>query len=305
MKAVVTGGAGFIGTHLVHALIASGYEVHVLDDLSTGKAAGLAPDAVFHQADIRSKEARELVKQARPDVIFHLAAQVDVQYSIRQPYQDADVNVMGTIRMLEACREAGSKLVFSSTAGVYGELQKERIVEEDPTVPISGYGLSKLAAESYIRLFHRLYGVDYTILRYSNVYGPGQGVKGEGGVVALFMDRLMKEEPMQIHGDGEQTRDFIFVYDVVKANMAAVRKAGQSTVHVSTGRTSTINRLASYLLGLHGGGLAPEHTPAKTGDIRHSCLDSTKATQLLEWKPDYSIETGLKLTYDSWLNSAG
>ncbi|MFM9280069.1 NAD-dependent epimerase/dehydratase family protein [Paenibacillus jiagnxiensis] len=305
MKAVVTGGAGFIGTHLVHALTDSGYEVHVLDNLSTGSTAGLDTRAEFHQVDIRSVEAGEIVKRERPDVVFHLAAQADVQYSIRQPFQDADVNIMGTIRMLDACREAGSKLVFSSTAGVYGELQKERIKEDDPTVPISGYGQSKLGAESYIRLFHRLYGVDYTILRYSNVYGPGQGVKGEGGVVALFMDRLIKGESLQIYGDGEQTRDFIYVKDVVRANIAAARKSCQSTVHVSTGRTSTINGLASYLLGLHGGGLAPAHTPAKMGDIRHSCLDNTKATRLLGWEPAYSIETGLKQTYASWLNNVG
>ncbi|MFB5761702.1 NAD-dependent epimerase/dehydratase family protein [Paenibacillus medicaginis] len=305
MKAVVTGGAGFIGTHLVRALTDSGYEVHVLDNLSSGSTAGLDARAVFHQMDIRSMEAGEIVKRERPDVVFHLAAQADVQHSIRQPWQDADVNIMGTLRILEACREAGCKIVFSSTAGIYGELQKERIVEEDPTVPISCYGQSKLAAECYIRLFHHLYGVEYTILRYSNVYGPGQGVKGEGGVVALFMERLVKGEPLQIHGDGEQTRDFIYVYDVVKANMAAARKASQSTVHVSTGLTSTINGLASYLLGLHGKGLTSVHTPAKTGDIRHSCLENAKAGMLLGWKPSYSIEKGLRQTYDSWLNNVG
>ncbi len=197
MKALVTGGAGFIGSHLVRALADSGIRVHVLDNLTTGNVANVDPRAVMHMADIRSSETRTLLIRESPDIVFHLAAQADVQQSIHRPDEDADVNVMGTIHLLQACHEVGvSKLIFASTSGVYGELQKQCIQEDDPVEPISGYGLSKLTAESYIRLFHRLYGMNYTILRYGNVYGPGQAAKGEGGVVALFYGSTEKREPL-------------------------------------------------------------------------------------------------------------
>ncbi|ASR46138.1 NAD-dependent epimerase/dehydratase family protein [Paenibacillus kribbensis] len=298
MKALVTGGAGFIGSHLVRALADSGIRVHVLDNLTTGNVANVDPRAVLHMADIRSSEIRTLLIRESPDIVFHLAAQADVQHSIHQPDEDADVNVLGTIHLLQACHEASvSKLIFASTSGVYGELQKQYIQEDDPTEPISGYGLSKLTAESYIRLFHRLYGMSYTILRYGNVYGPGQAPKGEGGVVALFMERLKKGSPLLIHGDGTQTRDFVYVKDVVRANIAAMRAADQRTVHVSTGRTTSINRLAYDLLKLHGSSVRPVYSAARPGDIHHSCLSNTVARHWLRWEPLYGISAGLKETY--------
>lgn len=304
MKALVTGGAGFIGSQLVRALADSGIRVHVLDNLTTGNIANVDPRAVMHIADIRSSEARTLLIRESPDIVFHLAAQADVQQSIHRPDEDADVNVLGTIHLLQACHEAGvSKFIFASTSGVYGELQKQCIQEDDPVEPISGYGLSKLTAESYIRLFYRLYGMNYTILRYGNVYGPGQAAKGEGGVVALFMERLKKGSPLLIHGDGTQTRDFVYVKDVVRANMAAIHAADQRTVHVSTGRTTSINRLAYDLLKLHGSSVRPVYSPARAGDIHHSCLSNAVARHWLRWEPLYGISAGLQETYVSSMGS--
>lgn len=298
MKTVVTGGAGFIGSHLVNELIARGCEVHVIDDLSSGDERRVHAAAVLHTADIRGPEARETIKSVKPDVIFHLAAQADVQRSILQPGFDSDVNVIGTLNVLEAARDAAvRKIVFASTSGVYGNLQKELLTESDPTVPISFYGLSKLAAEHYIRLYSQFHGLAYTVLRYGNVYGPGQTAKGEGGVVAVFLDQIDKGLSLSVNGDGEQTRDFIYVADVVQANLAAAERGDGETVHISTGSGTSVNRLVAIIQSLHGRPVQALHRPAKAGDILHSCLANEKARDLLLWKPDYGIEQGLRETY--------
>ncbi|MEK8131254.1 NAD-dependent epimerase/dehydratase family protein [Paenibacillus filicis] len=298
MKAIVTGGAGFIGSHLVDALIERGAQVHVLDNLSTGHLGQVHPQALLHQHDVESPEAKALAVRLKPDLVFHLAAQADVQQSVKQPGYDARVNVLGTLNMLEACREAGvRKLIFASTSGVYGDLEKELIEEGDPVSPISFYGLSKLAAEQYIRLFHRLFDLSYTILRYGNVYGPRQQAKGEGGVVALFTDRLKQGQPIRIFGDGEQTRDFVYVRDVVQANLACIVEGGQQTFHVSTGRPVTVNTLVRELEKLSGALVEADYLPSRQGDIRHSCLDNRKILAALAWRPAYDISSGLRETY--------
>ncbi|MED3872548.1 GDP-mannose 4,6-dehydratase, partial [Priestia megaterium] len=231
----------------------------------------------------------------------HLAAQADVSRSINDPQYDADVNIKGTINILEACRDASvDKIIFASTSAVYGELQKDLITEMDPTVPISYYGLSKLAAESYIRLFSRLYGLSYTILRYGNVYGPRQTPKGEGGVVAVFLDRLNKGTMLNIHGDGEQTRDFVYVKDIVQANIAAIDKGHQEVIHASTTQRTSVNRLLKELEKIHGSKINISHTEGRPGDIKHSCLDSKKAYKLLEWQSQVSIFNGFKETYTKY-----
>ena len=298
MKTVVTGGAGFIGSHLVNELIAHGFEVHALDDLSSGDSSRVHAGAVLHTADIRGAEARETIKSVKPDVIFHLAAQADVQRSILQPGFDTYVNVLGTLNVLEAARDADvRKIVFASTSGVYGNLQKELLTENDPTVPISFYGLSKLAAEHYIRLYNQFHGLAYTVLRYGNVYGPGQTVKGEGGVVAVFLDQIEKGLSLFVNGDGEQTRDFIYVKDVVQANLAAAERGDGETIHIATGSGTSVNRLAAILQSLHGRPVRVLHRPRKAGDILHSRLANAKARGLLLWKPHYDIEQGLRETY--------
>lgn len=298
MKAVVTGGAGFIGSHLVEELLLQGAKVHVLDNLVSGQLKNVHPLAVMHIEDIRSQGAKQIIMREKPDVVFHLAAQADVGQSIREPKYDADMNINGTINILEACREASvKKIIFASTSGVYGNLQKDLISEKDLTMPISYYGLSKLTAESYIRLFHQLYGLSYTILRYGNVYGPRQSAKGEGGVIAIFLDRIKKGMPLMIHGDGEQTRDFVYVKDVVRANNAAVEKGDQETIQVSTGRSVSVNHLVKMLTQIYGSPIETIYTHARTGDIKHSCLDNKKARQLLQWNPQVDIFNGLTETY--------
>ncbi|WP_340371472.1 NAD-dependent epimerase/dehydratase family protein [Peribacillus sp. FSL E2-0218] len=298
MKAIVTGGAGFIGSHLVEELILNGAEVHVLDNMISGHIDHVHPNAVIHTEDIRSKEAAQTIMKVKPDVVFHLAAQADVARSILDPQYDADVNINGTINMLKACQEASvRKLIFSSTSGVYGNLQKDLISESDPTGPVSYYGLSKLAAEAYIRLFHGLYGLEYTILRYGNVYGPRQTAKGEGGVVAVFLERIKKGLPLRIHGDGEQTRDFIYVKDIVRANTASVNHGNQETIQVSTAQKTSVNQLLSMLTQIHGSAVETLHSVGRTGDIKHSCLDNRKARQSLNWYPKTAIFQGLSETY--------
>jgi UDP-glucose 4-epimerase len=306
MKALVTGGAGFIGAHLARELLERQWEVHVIDDLSTGYASKIPLGATLHQMDIRQPEVEERIAQIRPDIVFHLAAQADVQRSIKEPDTDAAINITGTARILKACVAAHvRKLIFSSTSAVYGELSKDKITEGDSPQPISFYGMSKWAGEQYLEVFHRLHGQPFTVLRYGNVYGPGQTAKGEGGVIALFMEKLARNEPLRIHGDGGQTRDFIYVKDVVAANLAAVDAGDGDTFQISTGNTTSVNQIAQLLKELHPAEVPVEYGPARPGDIRHSCLDSAKAQKHLHWQPSVSFPQGLAETYRHWFPSPG
>lgn len=302
MKMVVTGGAGFIGTHLVNRLVGRGHEVHVIDNLTTGDPGQLHNEAVLHVTDVGGAQAASCIRLVRPDVVFHLAAQADVQRSIQSPAADASANITGTILMLDACRAANvRKIVFASTSGVYGDLQKERITEEDPVNPISFYALSKLTAEHYIRFYGDYFGLDYTILRYGNVYGPGQTAKGEGGVVAVFGERIMNGLPLRIFGDGHQTRDFIYVQDVVSANLAVMEAGSKETLNISTGVPTSINRLVEIIREQKKSSLETEYASPKAGDILHSCLDNRKALTQLEWKPEFSVEKGIHETMRHWM----
>jgi UDP-glucose 4-epimerase len=298
MKALVTGGAGFIGSHLVDKLAASGYEVHVIDNLQSGDETFVHPQAVLHKEDIRSQESKEILLREKPDVVFHLAAQADVQRSINDPSHDAEVNIVGTLNLLEACHQASvSKFVFSSTSAVYGNLQADLITEEDSAAPISYYGLSKWTAENYIRVYAALRGIPFTILRYGNVYGPRQKPKGEGGVIAVFIQNIKNGLPIYIHGDGKQSRDFVFVKDVVQANMSAIKLGSMETYHVSTGRSTMIMDIVHMLEQIHGSYIGTRYSPAREGDIRHSCLDNNKAFHDLKWEPQVTMIDGLIETY--------
>ncbi len=297
MKIVVTGGAGFIGSHLVDELIQKGYEVYVLDNFTSGTKM-INPKAIYYEADISSEETKGIIELIKPYAIFHLAAQADVGKSVENPVYDADVNIIGTINLLEGARVAGVKrFIFASTSAVYGNLNKELIEETDATMPASYYGLSKLTAEFYIKLYKELYNQSYTILRYANVYGPRQLPKGEGGVVSVFINRIKEGTPIHIHGDGTQTRDFIYVKDVVAANVAALHSDKDEVLQVSTSKRTSVNEIVSLLEGMHGSSIPVRHTASRSGDIKHSCLLNRKATELIHWKPIYSLENGLKETY--------
>jgi UDP-glucose 4-epimerase len=296
VRAVVTGGAGFIGSHLVEALLARGDDVHVIDNLATGSRANVPDAASFHERDIR-EPLDDVFAEARPEAVFHLAAQADVGTSVERPEFDAQVNVLGTLRVLEAARAAGAPLVFSSTGGaIYGECARPAR-EDDPREPLSPYGTSKLAGEEYLAAWNRLHGTRNVALRFANVYGPRQLAKLEGGVVAIFMDRLRDGEPVTIFGDGEQTRDFVYVGDVVAALLAAVGRDG-GVFNVGTGVETSVNRLYAVCREAAGSGADPEYGPARPGDLHRSVLDPETSARELGWRAAESLESGLRRTWE-------
>jgi UDP-glucose 4-epimerase len=309
MRTLVTGGAGFIGSNLVDALLARGDEVTVVDDLSTGRRENLdealAAGATLVEADIRDREAmEELAGRERPEVVFHLAAQIDVRKSIADPAFDASVNVGGTANVLEAARAGGTqRVVFVSTGGaIYGEGEGKPLpLGEDAAVePLSAYGQSKFAAEGYLALYERLYGLSGVSLRLGNVYGPRQDPLGEAGVIAIFCGRLRAGERPTVFGDGTQTRDYIYVGDVVAAALAAAESAATGPINVGTGVETDVLELAR-LLGELGGveSFEPELAPPRTGEVQRISIDPARAERELTWQAETDLKTGLRLTLDS------
>lgn len=295
---VVTGGAGFIGSTLADALVATGREVHVVDDLSTGHRRNLPAEAVLHEADIRSfDDLTRIVAQAGATTVFHLAAQADVRKAIADPAFDADVNIAGTLSVLEAARAAGARVVFAATGGgSYGEYPGLPIPTPETAEPrpMSHYGQSKLAGEGYCSLYGRLYGVPSVRLRLGNVYGPRQDPHGEAGVVAIFSGKLIDGEPMKVFGDGLQTRDYVYVDDVVDAFMRAERGPDDATLNIGTGREVSVLDLVRIL-----GGREPEHAAARAGELQRSCLDAARAGAVLGWTPTTAVEEGLPRTLEA------
>ena len=307
MRALVTGGAGFIGSHLVDALVARGDEVTVVDDLSSGReqnlAGALAAGATLVRADICEASALgQIVADARPEAIFHLAAQVDVRISLADPGHDARTNVEGTINVLEAARAAGSaRVVFSSTGGaIYGETDELPTPESVAPLPMAAYGQSKFCAERYLGLYERLYGLPTIALRFGNVYGPRQDPHGEAGVIAIFCGRLRDSERPRIYGDGSQTRDYIFVLDLVQALLSAGDSGAGGVVNIGTETETSVLELLEVLSELKGPGAPePEFAPPRTGEIDRSCLDATRARDVLGWSASTPIADGLRRTYES------
>ena len=296
MRAIVTGGAGFIGSHVVEALLERGDEVVVLDSLATGKRENVPDGVPVREADIRN-DADAVFADVRPEVCFHLAAQADVGTSVERPDLDADVNVLGTLRVLEAARRHGTQVVFTSTGGaLYGECERPAR-EDDPREPLSPYGTSKLAGEEYLATWNRLHGARHVALRLANVFGPRQMAKLEGGVIAIFMDRLAAGERCQIFGDGNQTRDFVYVADVVSALFAAVGHEG-GVYNVGTAIETSVNELYDACRRVAGSDAEPEYGPARKGDLIRSFLDPGLARRELGWRPQYDLDAGLRATWD-------
>jgi UDP-glucose 4-epimerase len=299
VRAIVTGGAGFIGSHLVDALVGRGDDVVVVDSLATGKGERLNNTASLVVGDIRDGSMLdETFREARPDVCFHLAAQADVRRSVEEPVFDGDVNVLGTVGVLEAARAQGAQVVFSSTGGaIYGEC--ERPAGEDSALqPISPYGTSKLAAEEYLRTYNRLYGTQHVALRYANVYGPRQDPHGEAGVVAIFFGRIASGEQPRIYGDGRQTRDYVYVGDVVEATLRATEKAG-GVFNVGTGQETSVVELYDVCRRVSGADLEPEFAEMRLGELARSVLDPARAVSELGFHAEVSLEEGLGRTWDS------
>ena len=300
MRAVVTGGAGFIGSNLVDALIARGDSVDVVDNLSHGKRENVHAQAQLHVLDVR-EPLEDLFSELRPEVCFHLAAQADVRVSIERPAYDAEVNVIGTVRVLEAARSTGARVVFSSPGGaIYGECV-EPADEANERQPLAPYGTAKLAGEEYLLTYQRLHGMKNVILRFGNVFGPRQDPHGEAGVVAIFLGRLRDGETCLIFGDGKQERDYVFVGDVVRAALAAAGVEG-GIFNVGTGRATSVLELYDICRKVAGSDLAAEHAPARTGELQRSVLDSNKAVSELDWRSDTSLEEGLRRTWD-WIRT--
>jgi UDP-glucose 4-epimerase len=295
VRAVVTGGAGFIGSHVVDALLARGDEVHVLDNLTTGKRENVPEGAKFHGADVRDPDAA--FDEVRPEIVFHLAAQASVSVSVERPDLDADVNVIGTVRVLEAARRHGAQVVFSSTGGaIYGECE-DPAPEDAPRRPLSPYGASKLAAEEYLAAWNRLHGSAHVALRYGNVYGPRQDPHGEAGVVAIFLRKVAERETPTIFGDGGHERDYVYVGDVVRATLAAAGNGG-GVFNVGTGKATSVLELVGGMRRATGLDFDVEHGPERLGDLRRSVLDPHRARRKLGWQPESSLDDGLRETWE-------
>ncbi len=309
MRCFVTGGAGFIGSNLVDALVARGEEVTVVDDLSTGRRqnldGALSAGAELVELDIRDREGLSgLAVQRQPEIVFHLAAQIDVRKSVLDPAFDASINVGGTANVLDAARAAGARrVVFTSTGGaIYGEGEGQELPlgEVAPIAPLSAYGQSKFAGEGYLALYERLYGLSSVSLRLGNVYGPRQDPLGEAGVIAIFCGRLRGGERPTVYGDGKQTRDYIYVGDVVAAALAAAGSEASGSINVGTGIETDVLELVDRLAELDGAsGFEPEFAPPRTGEVQQISIDPARAGRELGWSAQTSLEDGLRLTLEA------
>ncbi len=295
---LVTGGAGFIGSHVADQLVAAGHEVAVVDNLSTGRREFVPPQAGFYRYDINSPEAADLIRSWRPEALVHHAAQMNVRFSVADPVADARDNILGSLNLLQASLEGGvKKIIFASTGGaIYGDEAPIPARETDAPWPDSPYGIAKLAVEHYLRYFRREHGLTTISLRYANVYGPRQNGMGEAGVVAIFIEKFLAGQQALINGDGLQTRDFVYVGDVVAANLLALNYPESGTFNIGTGRETDILTIYLKLQELAQSPLGPVHGPAKPGEQRRSCLDSSLALEKLAWQPKMTLEEGLAHT---------
>ncbi|HOB15758.1 MAG TPA: NAD-dependent epimerase/dehydratase family protein [Defluviitoga sp.] len=305
-KILVTGGAGFIGSNLVDRLVEEGHSVVVVDDLSTGKINLLSPLALFYHQDIRDYKVLEIIFETHHfDYVFHLAAQISVPESVDNPKKDAEINIMGTLNILSLSSKYGvKKIIFSSSGGaIYGENAPIPTTEDFCPNPISPYAISKLACEHYIKFFSKEFSLNYTILRYSNVYGPKQTPKGEAGVVAIFTENMLKNQEVEIYGNGEQIRDFIHVYDVVEANILSINNADNEILNISCNEATSINELFKIMKEETNYKKSPIYQPKRPGDLEVSVLSNEKAKRILNWQPSFNLKEGVKNTIEWYRTS--
>lgn len=307
MRILITGGAGFIGSNVADAFVARGHEVAVVDDLSSGKRENVPATAQFFRADISSPDVAGLVAAFRPEVLCHHAAQIDVRASVADPARDAEINILGSLRLLEVCRKAGTRRVlFASTGGaIYGEQDVFPATESHAERPVSPYGVAKLSVEHYLHYYSVEHGFRATCLRYANVYGPRQNAHGEAGVVAIFASRILAGATPTINGKGEQTRDFVFVGDVVRANVAVLEKDLVGAFNVGTGVETSVNELYGAIVRAAGSSASAVRGPGKPGEQLRSSLDSSKLEQATGFRPSTPLETGIAATVEYFRNVAG
>lgn len=312
-RCLVTGGAGFIGSHVADHFIAEGYEVEIIDDLSTGNRANVPAGAKLHETSVTSADARRVIREGRFDVLVHLAAQIDVRKSVADPVFDATTNILGTLNLLEAVKESGrrTRVAFTSTGGaIYGDFNTPPNVETYPKEPESPYAISKLASEYYLAYYERLHGIDHVALRFGNVYGPRQDPHGEAGVVAIFCTRMIEGKPLTIFGDGLQTRDYVYVGDVARAvflgatgKLPAVGPVDARAFNVGTGVGTSVVELARLLQEAAGTSAEIAFAPKRPGEQQESFLDVSKAKQVIGWEPQVTLSEGLARTF-AWSESA-
>jgi UDP-glucose 4-epimerase len=301
MKILVTGGAGFIGSHVVDTFLAAGHEVAVVDNLSTGNRAWVNPRAKLHAVDLRSGRLAEVFAAERPEVVAHLAAQAAVSRSVTDPVFDASVNVGGGLNLLDCCRRFGvHRMIYSSSGGAgYGDTDVLPTPETHPSLPMSPYGITKVAMELYVGAWTQIFGMSGISLRYANIYGPRQNHQGEAGVVAIFCHRLLTDQAPVINGDGGQTRDFVYVGDVARANLLALERSDATGgINIATGIETSVNDIYAGIKSAAGSSVAAQYGPARPGEQRRSCLDPKLAERILGWRPTVTLDEGLTRTYD-------
>lgn len=303
MKILVTGGAGFIGSHLIDRLTVLGHTVIIIDNLTTGKRENINPNSQFYEMDICDTKLAQIFKEHKPEYLFHLAAQIDVRKSVQDPLYDARSNIMGTINLLSLCRNFKvKKFIFSSSGGVIYGNTPQPATEDNPPKPISPYGVAKLAGEGYVKCLGDWEGLKYSILRYANVFGPRQDPKGEAGVVSIFIEQLLRGKKSYLYGDGKLERDYVFVDDIVQANITCLEKGKNSTYNIGTGISTSVNDLYSAIVQIIKKKNEIEFAPKRPGELERNVLNIEKSKKDLGWKPQVSLDEGLRRTYEWFIS---